>query len=143
MKVRTILSLSPKSVSPETPIVDAAHRMLEEDVAMLPVCERKTFLGTITDRDITVRVTAYGYNPNLFNVRHVMSVEMICCFEDDELESAAQLMQEKKVRQIPVVDGDWNLVGMVSQEDIQRHQQPDPMAGESWEAYSWYSRAAV
>lgn len=128
MKVSTILSSSPSSISPETPIVDAAHRMQEENVAMLPVCERNTLLGTITDRDITVRVTAFGYNPNLFNVRHVMSREMIYCFEDDEMDSVSQMMAEKNVRQLPVVDEAMNFLGVVSQEDIASQHQQDRLA---------------
>ena len=61
------------------------------------------FVGVITDRDIAIRSTAKGQDPNETRVRDIMTVY---CFETDDVEEAAKKMQEHQVRRIFVVNGD-------------------------------------
>jgi len=72
----------------------------------------------ITDRDITVRATAEGLPPRLRHVRDVMTPDVVCCFEDQDVQEAARLMKEKQLRRLVVLNRDKRLVGIVSLGDL-------------------------
>ena len=75
-------------------------------------------VGMLTDRDITVRAVAEGRDPRTTKVRDVMSGELICCYEDQEVEVAAHLMRSQQIRRVLVLDRDKQLVGIVSLSDL-------------------------
>lgn len=56
--------------------------------------------------------------PPSTNICDVMSAEVLCCFEDDDIDSVLEHMSEAQVRRLPVVDGDKHLVGVVSITDL-------------------------
>jgi len=68
--------------------------MRDLDVGMLPVLEENQLVGTITDRDITVRATATGASPDEIPVGNVMSRGVIFGYEDDDADAAAATMEE-------------------------------------------------
>ena len=72
----------------------------------------------LTDRDITIRATAQGRDPKATPVRDVLSPELTYAFEDQDLEEAEQLMQEKQIRRLPVLSRDQQLVGIVALADV-------------------------
>ena len=65
----------------------------------------------ITDRDITIRAVAKGSDPTVTTVREVMTPQVLSCFENDEVEEAARIMQENQVRRIMVLNEANELVG--------------------------------
>ena len=75
-------------IQPESPVSEAAKKMKLLDVGALPVCDGRRLLGMITDRDITVRATAEGRNPDATLVRDCMSPEILYCFEDEDAKQA-------------------------------------------------------
>jgi CBS domain-containing protein len=88
------------------------------DVGALPVLDGQDLKGMVTDRDITIRATAEGRDPKTATVREVLSPELVSISEDQALEDAARLMQEKQVRRLPVLSGDQRLVGIVALADV-------------------------
>jgi CBS domain-containing protein len=72
----------------------------------------------ITDRDITIRATAQGRDAKATPVRDVLSPELVYAFEDQDLEDAERLMQEKQIRRLPVLSRDQQLVGIVALADV-------------------------
>jgi CBS domain-containing protein len=119
MQVRFIMTLTIESVSPDTSLQEAAQRMKERDVGPLPVCtDDGRLVGMITDRDIAVRATAEGLDPSLTLVRDVMSDDPVYCFEDQDVDEAARLMEENRIRRLAVLDSDRRLVGIVSLGDL-------------------------
>jgi CBS domain-containing protein len=84
----------------------------------------------VTDRDIVVRSTADGAEPNRAHVREVMTPEVVCCTPEQDVKAAAQLMEEKKVRRIPVVDGQQHPVGILSLGDVAARSHNTRLAGE-------------
>jgi CBS domain-containing protein len=56
--------------------------------------------------------------------RDVMSVEVICCFEDESVEHARRLMSEYNVRRLPVIDRDHHLVGFINVGDTEGRAKP-------------------
>src|SRR6266403_5725654 len=102
MLVRDILTKDPEVIRPDASICEAARKMKQADIGMLPVCDGTRLMGAITDRDLTIRSMAEGRDPNLTQVGAVMSSNVFYCFDDDELQEAARVMEEKQVRRLPV-----------------------------------------
>ncbi len=118
MKIRDLMTPDVETVWPDDTLQDAAMKMKDRDVGPLPVCDRDRIVGIVTDRDITVRGVAKGFDPKSARVREVMSHPVVFCYEDDDEEDAARLMQEQQVRRIVVVDDGERLVGIVSLGDL-------------------------
>jgi len=116
---REIMSSDVTSVDLQTTVADAAQQLARGDIGALPVCDADAHLaGMVTDRDIVVRVIAEGKDPTKTTVGDVIDqVEVVTIGADDPLEEAVRTMKDKKVRRLPVIDGD-RLVGMVSQGDL-------------------------
>jgi len=114
MKIRDIMTPNVEYVWPDDTLQEAALKMKDLDVGPLPVCDRDRIAGILTDRDITVRAIALGRDPRSTRVRDVMTPDVIACHEDEDVEVAARLMQERQVRRLLVLDRDERLVGIVS-----------------------------
>ena len=106
------------------------------DVGPLPVCDNDRLVGIVTDRDITVRATAEGDAPTDVRVRDIMTPEVIYCFEDDDVTKAAELMGEKQVRRLPVLDKSKRLVGIVSLGDLAVEPGNEQLAEQALEGIS-------
>jgi CBS domain-containing protein len=126
MKISELMTRNPCTVTPDTPVSDAARLMKEEDVGIIPVVERVggaetrgRLVGVVTDRDITVRHVAEGRGGDA-PVRDVMSGGVKTAGPDDSVESVMKLMGQEQVRRIPIVDERGSLVGVVSQADLAR-----------------------
>jgi CBS domain-containing protein len=124
------------SVPPETTLVDAAQTMKELDVGPLPVCDGDQLLGMLTDRDIIVRAIAEARDPRTTEVREIMTPEVVCCREADDVRQAAKLMQEQQLRRLLVVNDEGRLVGIVSLGDIVLQTGDDKLAGKTLEKVS-------
>ena len=126
MKISELMSRNPCTVSPDTPVSEAARLMKEEDVGIVPVVERVggaetrgRLVGVVTDRDIAIRHVAEGRSSDT-PVRDVMSGGVKTVTLDDSVEMVMELMGREQVRRIPVVDERGSLVGVVSQADLAR-----------------------
>ncbi|HSW03971.1 CBS domain-containing protein [Aquabacterium sp.] len=117
MKVREAMTGDVCLVDPDRSIGDAARMMAEQDIGALPVGENDRLVGMITDRDIAVRAVAQGFGPDT-PIRDVMSPEVLYCFDEEELEDAAQNMGSLKVRRLPVLNRSKRLVGILSISDV-------------------------
>src|SRR5206468_9083702 len=111
MKISEVMTRNPEVVRPDATVQEAARKMDELNVGALPVCDGERLVGMITDRDITVRVTAEGGAPDQYRVEKAMSAEVDYCFADDNVGAAAEKMQQRQIRRLPVVDRDQRLVG--------------------------------
>lgn len=119
MKVQEIMSKNPRTVTPDTAIMEAAKLMKSEDVGVLPVVESsssKQLLGMVTDRDIAIRVVAEGKTSA--SVRDAMTTGVKSCKADDSVKDVMELMGREQVRRVPIVDDSGQLVGIVAQADI-------------------------
>lgn len=117
MKVSEVMTAQVETVSPEDTVQEAAFKMKDLDVGPMPVVDGGRVVGMITDRDIVVRSTAAGEDPRQRKVRDVMSPEVISCQPDDDVQRVSDLMRDKQVRRVLVVDGS-RLVGIVSLGDL-------------------------
>src|SRR5687767_5744015 len=118
MKVSECMTSNVETVTPEQPIREAAQFMLRADGGAMPVGEGDRLVGMATDRHIAVRGVAEGLGPDT-PVRQVMTEDLVYCYDDDAVESAASMMSDAQVRRLPVVSREGHrLVGIVSLGDI-------------------------
>ncbi|MEX0876304.1 MAG: CBS domain-containing protein [Phycisphaerales bacterium] len=103
-------------------VLDAAELMNDHRIGALVVLDdEKQPVGIITERDILRRVVAMGRPPSKTSVSKVMTTEMLYCLPDCTLEQARQLMMQRKIRHIPVIEGPGGaqqLLGMISIGDL-------------------------
>ena len=119
--VKENMSRDVESVDPETCVADIAQLMRDEVVGCVPVKEDGKVIGIITDRDITCRVTAGGRDPATTTAKAIMTGDVSCCFEDDSLVKAAEIMEKKRVRRLPALNQDEDLVGLLTADDLAWH----------------------
>jgi CBS domain-containing protein len=134
MKVREVMTRDVQTVRPDQPVREAASFMLSADAGSIPVLDGDRLIGMITDRDIAVRGVAKGYGPDT-PVRELMTDDIICARDDDDVDDVASKMSEAQVRRLPVIDGDHRLCGIVSLGDLSRDADEDA-ASEALEGVS-------
>ena len=130
MKVADVMSPEVVLVSADATIREAARRMASARVSVLPVEENGALAGVITDGDITVRAAARGGNAGRRKVREIMTPGIHYCFDDQDVRAAAELMEEKQIRQLAVLNRSAELVGLVSVEDLALHADTEGLACE-------------
>jgi CBS domain-containing protein len=124
------MSRDVRTIDPGASVQDAAVLMRSFNIGSLPVRHGSNLIGIITDRDITVRITAAGLSPIQTNVTDAMSPNAKVCMDTDEINEAARLMEELQVRRLPVIGADGDLVGVISLADIAERTQDRKLAGD-------------
>src|SRR6476646_9959804 len=104
MLLREMMTARIEEIPANATLMQAAERMKLLDIGAMPVRENDRLVGMITDRDIAVRGVAEGRDPTKTPVRDAMSPDICFCYEDDGVESAAKLMEEKQIRRLAVFD---------------------------------------
>lgn len=121
MKASEIMTRSPRTVTPDATLQDAASLMKQQDVGLIPVVESSrsnNLVGVITDRDIAIRVVADGRDAAHTKVREAMSSSPRTCSQADDVDQVMEVMGKEQFRRIPIVDERGSLVGIVAQADI-------------------------
>jgi CBS domain-containing protein len=119
MLLKDIMTPNPECTPPEAPLHEAARKMRDLDVGALPVCgDNDKLAGMITDRDITVRAVAEGMDPRTAKVRDAMTEDIVFGFEDQDIDDAVRVMEQKQIRRLVVLNREKRLVGIVSLGDL-------------------------
>jgi CBS domain-containing protein len=127
--IREVMTSDPRAIEADKTIADAAMLMRDEDVGLAPVVEGDRLVGTLTDRDIAIRVVAEGKDPTSTPVWEVASTEVVTVGPEQNLDDALGLMAQHQVRRVPVVEQDGRLIGVVAQADVAR-QSDERQTGE-------------
>jgi CBS domain-containing protein len=117
MQVKQAMTTDVELAKPTLTIRQAALLMGKNDCGALPVADKDSLIGMITDRDIAIRAVAAGKGPKTL-VRDVMSQEVLYCFEDQELDEVSRNLGDIKVRRLPVLNREKRLVGILSLGDM-------------------------
>lgn len=123
MKVSKIMSTNPACCFDTSSLVDVAKMMNEQDCGCIPVVDDHTNrrpIGTVTDRDITIRAVAHNKNPLTMVAGEVMTDNPVTIPEDASVDEACAAMENAQIRRIIVVDKSGGCVGIVAQADIAR-----------------------
>lgn len=118
---RDVMTRNPVSARPEDTVASVARLMKENDIGPIPIVESqnsKRLVGIVTDRDLALKVVAEGRDPQTTPVKQVMSISVITCHDDDDIETALNAMSAQQLRRIPVVDDNNMLLGIIAQADI-------------------------
>ncbi|MCP3097514.1 CBS domain-containing protein [Myxococcus sp. K15C18031901] len=118
MRVDELMTKNLETIEADETLRVAALRMRTCNIGALPVMEGGQLVGMLTDRDVTVRATALGQHPDHTRVRECMTFALITCSPDTTLDEAEQLMEQKMVRRLVVVDGDRVPLGILSLDDL-------------------------
>jgi CBS domain-containing protein len=111
-------------------LLDAAKRMEQLDIGAMPICgEDDRLKGMITDRDIVVKALAHDKDPAATKAAELAQDRLVFVRSDAPIDQALSLMQEHKVKRLPVIDEDKRLCGMVSEADIAK-RLPQAKTGE-------------
>jgi CBS domain-containing protein len=129
MELRDIMTKHVHVVTPATTIQQAAQMMRDLDTGILPVCDDQAIIGLLTDRDIVVRALAEGKEAESA-VTDAMTGNVVCMYEDDDVEEAAQMMEEKQIRRLIVLNRNQELAGIVSLADLSREVGDEGLSGE-------------
>ena len=111
------MTRDPESVAPGTYIGDVARLMRDLGVGIVPVVSNGQLIGVITDRDITIRVTAAGLNPFEVTVQDFISPNPVTISPDDDVDRVRELMGKHQIRRVLVTE-EGRLVGIVSLGDV-------------------------
>ena len=118
MTVKDIMTDPAIVIDENASVLDAATLMRQHNIGSVPVVDNdKTLVGIVTDRDIVIRNMARGLDPKSHSVEEIMTRDVSCVTPETEIDDAAQVMADDKVRRLPVVEGD-QVVGFVALGDI-------------------------
>ena len=135
MQLSEIITREVETIRPDTSAREAAQRMRSMDVGALPVCDGRRLLGMVTDRDLAIRVLAEGRDPNATPVQDAMTPDVCYAFEDDDVQRAADIMKDRQIRRLPVVNREKQPVGIVALGDIATTGK-DRLSGDALEQIS-------
>lgn len=126
MLVREVMSDNPACCTPDSSLQEVAQMMIENDCGCIPVVDNqsnKKPVGTITDRDITIRTVAAGQNPVTMKASDIMSIDIATVKPDSSLEECFDAMEARNIRRILVVDEKGGCCGIVAQADVAQYSK--------------------
>jgi CBS domain-containing protein len=135
MKVKDAMHKGAEWVPPTTTVVELAKLMVKHDIGAIPIGENDKLIGMVTDRDIVCRGFSNGKDISKLTARDVMTPNIVWCRDDEDLDDATRIMENKKVRRLPVIDENKRMVGMLSLGDVS-HAGKSKLSGEVLQAVS-------
>ena len=118
MRCEEIMKHDVAYIAPDDTVEAAARRMRDENVGFLPVCdESKKVIGTLTDRDIAIRMVAEG-RPASTQVKESLTRDIVACKPTDDIRRAEELMGQHRKSRIMCLDDDGRLAGVISLSDL-------------------------
>ena len=130
MKVKDAMHKGVDWVSPDTPVTELAKLMRDHDVGAIPIGENDRLVGMVTDRDIVCKGLAQdNFDARSAAARDVMTAQIHCCREDEDLAKAVRHMEELKIRRLPVINKSKRMVGILSLGDVS-HSAPTDLLSE-------------
>ena len=110
------------TVGTNATVLDAALVMNEHHVGAVVVLDEGKIQGMFTERDVLRRVVGERRDPTQTVVSEVMTRDVFCCTPQTGLEEARGTMKNRRIRHLPVVDGDNRLLGLISIGDLNAHE---------------------
>jgi CBS domain-containing protein len=122
MNVGSICNRNVVSISQDADLLTAAELMREEHVGSLLIVVTRQHkvrpVGILTDRDLMLEIVAEDIKPTDILVKDLMTREVICVREDDDIMGAIKTMYMESVRRMPVINDAGNLIGIVTMDDL-------------------------
>jgi CBS-domain-containing membrane protein len=109
-------------------LVEAAQRMREANVGVLPVIQDGVIRGVVTDRDLVVRAIAQEADPRATRVGDCATVELLVAHADWDTDRALELMARHQIGRLPVVDAADRPIGIVMLSSLALRAREDAQA---------------
>ena len=105
------------SIGPEASVYDAIAKMAQEEVGALVVLEGDSLVGVLSERDYARKVVLQGRSSRDTKIKDIMTTRVAFARLEQSVEDCMAMMTEKRIRHLPVIDGD-NLLGVISIGDL-------------------------
>ena len=105
------------SIGPNAMVFDAIRTMDEKNVGALPVLDKRTLVGIVSERDYTRKVFLKGKSSKETPVKEIMTEQLVTVNPRDSVTECMRIITEKRVRYLPVLEG-ADLVGILSIGDV-------------------------
>lgn len=112
--IRDVMNRDVVTMDPQESLWEAAETFRRRHVQAAAVCAKGRFIGLVTERDIAVKGVVKPGSPRSIPVKDVMQTELPSCSENEMLVRAMRLMMEHRVRWLPVLDAERQVVGLLS-----------------------------
>ena len=110
------------SCSADMTVREAIALLAEKRIGALPVCEDEAVIGIFSERDVIYNLRSSGAQILEWPVERIMTAPAITVTADKEVMGALSMMTRRRIRHLPVVDGDGLLVSIVSIGDLVKHR---------------------
>jgi len=128
-KIREVMTKDPVVLEASTNVTDAAKAMRDRQIGSVLVRKNGNLCGIVTDRDLVVRCLADDIDPHAESLEKLCSTELATLEADASIDEAVDLMRQRKIRRVPVVDGGAP-VGIVSLGDLAEERDPKSALGQ-------------
>jgi len=118
VKVKDVMTKEPRTCTPDMTLAAAAREMWDGDCGVLPVVDDGTLVGVITDRDMYIALATRNVRAAHLRVGAVATTTVATCEPEDDLHAALATMKRTRVRRLPVVSSDGQVLGILSMNDI-------------------------
>jgi CBS domain-containing protein len=116
---KDVMTPEPQCCSAETPLNEVANLMVKADCGEIPVVDGSNrLIGVVTDRDIVCRIVAKGKDPSSCTAQDAMTQPVVAVLADTTLDEIVAVMEENRIRRVPVVDAQGCCCGIVAQADV-------------------------
>jgi len=109
---------APITVSPDDSVFSALELMAKHDIGALMVMQGTQLAGIFSERDYARKIILLGKSSKETLVREIMTEKVLYALPDQTTDQAMALMTEKRIRHLPILDGNQNVIGMVSIGDL-------------------------
>ena len=125
--VKEIMTTSVATLEQEATLLEAVLLMRRKGLRHLPVVKDDPLVGVLSDRDVTraapslfAKISQDEYNEifNTTSIERVMTKEPLTARPDTPVRDVVNIMCERKIGAVPVVDGDSAIVGLVTRADL-------------------------
>jgi CBS domain-containing protein/ribosomal protein S27AE len=124
ISVRYAMTRNPVIVAPNDSVESVAKKMIKDGVGSLLVEENGRLRGIVTEKDLIGKIVAKNLNPAKITVSKIMSNIIVTIDPERDILEAIKIMNERKVRRLPVIDATGKLLGLITIHDILK-LQPD------------------
>lgn len=105
------------AIGPDAPVIDAIRLMAEKRIGAVVVMEAGRLAGILSERDYARKIVLQGRSSATTPVRDIMTADVVTVGLQDNIERCMQIVTERRIRHLPVVDGDA-VLGVVSIGDL-------------------------